>query len=56
MATIRVRAEYTDLESTRVKIDAVSAESAVNQWIDMVYDGTLEKDALKVAAKKMMQK
>ena len=53
---IRVRAQYTDIEGAKVKIQALSAENAIDQYIDCIYDGAIDKTLLKEQAKKLMKK
>jgi DNA repair exonuclease SbcCD nuclease subunit len=54
--SLRIRATYTDREKERVKIKAITPVDAVNQYIDQVYDGNLDKDMLKTQATDLLRK
>ena len=53
---IRVRANYTDKNKEKIKINAVSIEEIMSQYIDKVYDGALDKGIIKDKALEILSK
>lgn len=47
---VKVKTVFTDKEKRQVRIEAVSLSSIVSQYIDKVYNGSIDKDLLKQKA------
>lgn len=47
---VKIKTVFTDKEKRQVRIEAVSLSSIVSQYIDKVYNGSIDKDLLKQKA------
>lgn len=53
---VRIRATYTDKNKEKVKIRAASIEEILSQYVDKVYDGSLDKGIIKDKALEILGK
>jgi DNA repair exonuclease SbcCD nuclease subunit len=51
---VKIKTIFTDKEKRQVRIEATSLSSIVTQYIDQVYNGSIDKDLLKLTAKNIM--
>ena len=50
---VKVKTVFTDKEKRQVRIEALSLEHIVSEYIDKVYSGSLDRDLLKLTAKEV---
>ena len=55
-ADLKVRATHTDKEKTILQIKAVTMSKIVDEYVDKVYDGALDKELIKDKAFKILDK
>lgn len=53
---LRIRTTYTDKNKEKVKIKAISIEDILSQYIDKVYDGSLDKGIIRDKALEILNK
>lgn len=55
-ADIRIRTSYTDKNKQRKRIQGITIQSVIKEYIDNIYDGTLDKQVLYNKALKTLEK
>jgi DNA repair exonuclease SbcCD nuclease subunit len=54
--SIRLKTVFTDKERKKVSINAVSMEQILSEFVDRVYDGSLDKDKVLQKAKEVLER
>ena len=52
---VKIKTIFTDKEKKQVRIEATSLSSIISQYIDKVYNGSIDKDLLKSTAGQVLQ-
>lgn len=52
---VKVKPVFTDKEKRQVRIEALSLSHIVSEYIDKVYNGSIDKDLLKLTAKEVFE-
>lgn len=52
---VKIKTIFTDKEKRQVRIEALSLDSIVNEYIDKVYSGAIDKDLLKETARQFVK-